>query len=118
MQSSFPRRNYGKRLNKLLKQKVWMPTRRSKGWRRSWPSRIRKRQHRLQLARTHICACLIPDEKNVNRLGAYERGLDAASRRYLNDLYRAQAFLRLGQPAAAPIAVDVNVTEEHGNGLH
>jgi hypothetical protein len=78
---------------------------------------IKKRQHRLQLARTHIGTCLIPDERNVNRLALYERQLDAASRRYLNDLYRAQA-LRLGQPVVAPIAVDVNVAEEHGNGLH
>jgi hypothetical protein len=80
-------------------------------------SGLRQRQRRLELARTHIGACLIPDERNVNRLGAYERGLDAASRRYLNDLYRAQA-LRLGQPVVAPIAVDVNVSGEQGNGLH
>jgi hypothetical protein len=78
---------------------------------------IKKRQRRLQLARTHIGACLIPDERNVNRLALYERQLDAVSRRYLNDLYRAQA-LRRGEPVAAPIAVDVNVTGEPGNGLH
>jgi hypothetical protein len=77
---------------------------------------IRTRQHRLEQARTHIGACLIPDERNVNRLALYERQLDAASRRYLNDLYRAQA-LRRGEPVAAPIAVDVNVTGEPGNGL-
>jgi hypothetical protein len=80
-------------------------------------SGIRERQRRLEVARTHIGCCLVPDEKNVNRLALYERQLDAASRRYLNDLYRAQA-LRLGQPVAAPIAVDVNVTGEQGNGLH
>jgi hypothetical protein len=78
---------------------------------------IRTRQHRLRLARTHIGACLIPDERNVNRLALYERQLDAASRRYLNDRYRAQA-LRLGQPVAAPIAVDVNVVGESNNDLH
>ena len=78
---------------------------------------IRKRQCRLDVARTHICACLVPDERNVNRLCVYERQLDSVSRRYLNDLYRAQA-LRLGQPVAAPIAVDVNVTGQQGNGLH
>lgn len=78
---------------------------------------IKNRQHRLKLARTHIGVCLIPDEKNVNRLAVYERQLDSASRRYLNDLYRAQAS-RLGQPVAAPIAVDVNVVGEAGNGLH
>jgi hypothetical protein len=78
---------------------------------------IRIRGRRLKLARTHIGISLIPDERNVNRLAIYERQLDAASRRYLNDLYRAQA-LRLGQPVAAPIAVDVNVTGEQGNGLH
>jgi hypothetical protein len=78
---------------------------------------IRERQRRLEVARTHIGGCLVPDEKNVNRLALYERQLDAASRRYLNDLYRAQA-LRLGQPVAAPIAVDVNVTGELDNGLH
>ncbi len=78
---------------------------------------IKNRQRRLQLARTHIGVCLIPDERNVNRLALYERQLDAASRRYLNDLYRAQA-LRLGQPVAAPIAIDVNVVGEQGNGLH
>jgi hypothetical protein len=77
---------------------------------------IENRQHRQQLARRHIGISLVPDERNVNRLALYERQLDAASRRYLNDLYRAQA-LRLGQPVAAPIALDVNVTEQ-GNGLH
>jgi hypothetical protein len=80
-------------------------------------ARIRQRQHRLEVARTHVGCCLVPDEKNVNRLALYERQLDAVSRRYLNDLYRAQA-LRLGQPVAAPIAVDVNLTGEQGNGLH
>jgi hypothetical protein len=78
-------------------------------------SGINKRQHRLQVARAHIGACLIPDEKNVGRLTLYERQLDAVSRRYLNDLYRAQA-LRLGQPVTAPIALDVNFTGEQGNG--
>ena len=78
---------------------------------------IKQRQRRLQLARTHIGVCLIPDERNVNRLALYERQLDAASRRHLNDLYRAQA-LRRGEPVAAPIAVDVNVTGEQGNGVH
>jgi hypothetical protein len=78
---------------------------------------IKNRGRRLQLTRTHIGVCLVPDERNVSRLALYERQLDAASRRYLNDLYRAQA-LRLGQPVAAPIAVDVNVVGETGNGLH
>jgi hypothetical protein len=78
---------------------------------------IKQRQRRLRLARTHIGACLIPDERNVNRLALYERQLDAASRRYLNDLYRAQA-LRRGEAVVAPIAVDVNVVGEQGNGLH
>jgi hypothetical protein len=77
---------------------------------------IRTRPRRLEVARTHIGECLVPDEKNVNRLALYERQLDAASRRYLNDLYRAQG-LQLGQPVAAPIAVDVNLTGEQGNGL-
>jgi len=35
---------------------------------------IRSRQRRLEAARTHIGACLIPDERNVNRLAIYERG--------------------------------------------
>jgi hypothetical protein len=78
---------------------------------------IRRRQRRLEAARTHIGACLIPDERNVNRLAIYERQLDAASRRCLNDLYRAQA-LRRGEPVAAPLAVDVNVTGEGSNALH
>jgi hypothetical protein len=80
-----------------------------------------KRQRRLEAARTHIGACLIPDERTVNRLAIYERQLDAASRRYLNDLYRAQA-LRLGQPVLPPVSVNVNVIGEEGgegdNGLH
>jgi hypothetical protein len=78
---------------------------------------IKNRQRRLELARTHIGVCLIPDERNVGRLALYERQLDAVSRRYLNDIYRAQA-LRLGQPVSAPIAVDVNVVGEANNGLH
>ena len=78
---------------------------------------ITNRGRRLKLARTNIGVCLVPDEKNVNRLALYERQLDSVSHRYLNDLYRAQA-LRLGQPVAAPIAVDVNVVGESSNGLH
>jgi hypothetical protein len=78
---------------------------------------IKQRQRRLKLARTHIGICLIPDEHNVNRLALYERQLDAASRRYLNDLYRSQA-LRRGELVPGPLAVDVNVVGEGSNGLH
>jgi hypothetical protein len=79
---------------------------------------IKKRQRRLEVAHMHIGMNLIPlDEKTVARLTNYQRQINADISRHLNNLYRAQA-LRLGQPVAAPIAVDVNVVGEESNGLH
>ena len=73
--------------------------------------RTRRRCRSLEIARQYIVYNLIPDERNVARLTLYQRQLNADISRYLNHLQRAQA-LRLGRPVAAPLAVDVTVSNE------
>jgi hypothetical protein len=71
---------------------------------------ISNRREALVTARQHVARKLIPSQDDVVRLGVYERQILAAFKHYLNALQRAQA-LRLGQPVAAPIALDVTVSD-------
>ena len=70
---------------------------------------IHERAEALSLARHHVVRKLIPSQDDVVRLGVYERQILASLKHFYNMLQRAQA-IRLGQPVAAPIALDVTLS--------
>jgi hypothetical protein len=70
---------------------------------------IHERSEALSLARRHVASKLIPSQDDVIRLGVYERQIASSLKNYYNMLQRAQA-IRLGQPVAAPIALDVTLS--------
>ena len=73
---------------------------------------LEERLSHLAEAKEHIACNRILGMEEVERLCLYERQISATLRHLVNQLERHQAR-RLGQPVAAPVALDVSVSH-HG----
>jgi hypothetical protein len=76
-------------------------------------------EHARQIdeARRHVLRNLVLDERDVTRLGLYERQINAQFKSTYSLLERARAY-RLGMPVPAPVSVDLTVTKGHdANGV-
>jgi hypothetical protein len=71
--------------------------------------RLEGRGKEFAAGRSHIERHLVPGESDLNRVACYERHLISSMMKFLNVLERRQA-LRKGEPVAAPIAVDLNLS--------
>jgi hypothetical protein len=76
-------------------------------------------EHARQIdeARRHVLRNLVLDERDVTRLGLYERQINAQFKSTYSLLERARAY-RLGMPVPPPVSVDLTVSKGHdANGV-
>jgi hypothetical protein len=73
-----------------------------------------KNEHVRQIdaARRHVLRNLVLDERDITRLGLYERQINAQFKSTYSLLERARAY-RLGMPVPPPVSVDVTVSKGH-----
>jgi hypothetical protein len=68
-------------------------------------------------ARRHVLRNLVLDERDVTRLGLYERQIASQFKSTYSLLERARAW-RLGMPVPPPVSVDLTVSKGHdANGV-
>jgi hypothetical protein len=68
-------------------------------------------------ARRHVLRNLVLDERDVTRLGLYERQINAQFKSTYSLLERARAY-RLGMPVPPPVSVDLTVSKGYdANGV-
>jgi hypothetical protein len=76
-------------------------------------------EHTRQIdeARRHVLRNLVLDERDVTRLGLYERQINAQFKSTYSLLERARAY-RFGMPVPPPVSVDLTVSKGHdANGV-
>jgi len=76
-----------------------------------------ERARQIDEARRHVLRNLVLDERDVTRLGLYERQINAQFKSTYSLLERARAY-RLGMPVPPPVSIDLTVTKGHdANGV-
>jgi hypothetical protein len=75
----------------------------------AWEIQLNSRSDGLDKAKTHLCLNRVLGLKQLERVNLYERQILGTRRALMNQLERHQAR-RLGQPIAAPLALDLVVS--------
>jgi hypothetical protein len=83
---------------------------------RVWEEQLSRRSEAIDKGLTHLRLHRILGPRQHERFSLYERQILGTRKALVNSLERLQA-LRLGQPIAAPLALDVAVTTNHEGGI-
>jgi hypothetical protein len=83
---------------------------------RIWEEQLSRRSEAIDKGLTHLRLHRILGPRQHERFALYERQILGTRKALVNSLERLQA-LRLGQPVAAPLALDVAVTTNHESGV-